>query len=678
MRKFYLVATSLLLLLKGLPSMAEDVPGNNEYDTTVTMDTIVVSATKTEEKRKDVPNAVIVLDEMDIEESPAKSIGELLANELGIDWRTYGDYGGAGEEIHIRGMSGNATQIFVNGINVNSPSLGSADVGSIPLNNIEKIEVVKGSGSLLYGSGAMGGTVNIITKMPEHDRITGGVRAGYGTEESYMLEAEQGMYLTENFGYYLTATRRETDGFRDNSDLTHNDVSLKLVFDKGDKFDVSLYGDYVDRKYDIPGVQPPAGTQDYFIGPVKFYNSETAKLLDNGKNENAHLVLKIKSKLYKWLTVNIETDYVDLERFNLSRYSGTGGTGNKTWTTNEVLGIEGNLNIKPFAGANILAGTEYKNFNWENTTLDLDTGGIDIPGSSTTTEASIHTLGSFIETQYRPWERLKLLAGVRYENHSTFGSEVLPLFGLVLNATDRTAIKFSHGKHFLAPTPNDLFWPATMWMQGDPNLKPENGWHTDATIEQSLYSDKLFTSITYFHWDIDDKIEWGPNSFWVWTPHNLNRYKADGLEVGLKSKPFDWLRLGLNYTYIDASEMNQSVTRRAQYTPEHQAKAVITYWLKSGFTTQFTVRYTGSRYYYGFDKTIVEPTNTLDSYWTTDFKIDKRFHENWIVTLQGNNLFDEEYDTYLASFTDQNTSTTTINGYPGSGRAVYGSIAYEF
>ena len=123
----------------------------------VTMEEIVVTATKTKEKRKNIPNAVIIMDEIDIQESPANSLGELLANELGIDWRTYGNYEGAAQEIHIRGMGGDATQVFVNGVSVSSPSLGTADVAKISLNSIERIEVVKGSGSLLYGSGAMDG-----------------------------------------------------------------------------------------------------------------------------------------------------------------------------------------------------------------------------------------------------------------------------------------------------------------------------------------------------------------------------------------------------------------------------------------------------------------------------------------------------------------------------------------
>ena len=323
-----------------------------------TMEEVIVTATKTKEKRKDIPNSVIVIDEIDIQRSPEKSLGGLLANELGVDLRTQGNYGGAAEEIHIRGMSGNATQVLVNGVSVNSPSLGTADAGRIPLNNIERIEVVKGSGSLLYGSGAMGGTINIITKRPHKETKDAIVSAGYGSEDTNQVSVEQGMFVWGDFGYFLTANRRETDGFRDNSDLTHNDASIRLVLDKGDSLDISLYGDYIDREYGRPGVMPPEGTQDFFISGVKFYNNDAASLLDRGADDDGHLVLQIKSQPTQWVSYLVKGDYAHIENYNYQRYN-SGGTGSETWTTNKALGSEGNIDIKPFNGATVLLGAEY-------------------------------------------------------------------------------------------------------------------------------------------------------------------------------------------------------------------------------------------------------------------------------------------------------------------------------
>jgi len=671
MKKWILL--SVILSSFVIPGFSHSEEKEKGREASVTMEEVVITATKTEEKRKDVPNTVIIMNEIDIQESPARSLGELLSNELGIDWRTRGNYGGAREEIQIRGMEANATQVFVNGVNINSPSFGTADVGRIPLNSIERIEVVKGSGSLLYGSGAMAGTVNIITKRPKRDKVSFKANAGYGSEDSYILSAEQGMFVKGDFGYYFTASRLETDGFRDNTDLTRNDISLKLVLDKGKALDISLYGDYIDREYGIPGVKPPEGTQDYFISGKKFYNRNSATLLDRGSNEDGHVVLQIKSRPEDWLSWRLRGDYTNMVNYNYSRYA-FNGTGQETWTTNEVLGTEANVDIKPFEGAGLLLGAEYKDYDWENEGINLDATGSQVSGTRAITKAGLHSTGTFAEAKYRPCKFFKALAGIRHEDHSEFGTENLPLYGLIFNPHENTVLKFSHGKHFLAPTPNDLFWPGS----GNPNLRPETGWHTDATLEQSLFENKMFITLSYFHWDVDDKIQWAPDATGAWTPQNLDSYKGDGWEIGMKLGPVNNMRFSLDYTYTDAREENQFVTRRASYTPEQQFKGNVVYWTDFGLTGTATVRTMSDRLSYGNNKGLITPLKTLDSYWTTDMKVEQRLFEHWLLSLKGNNLFNKEYDTYVGNFTNRTTRVTTMDGYPGAGRSLLFSITYEY
>ena len=674
-------------------------PKDGPQESVITLEEVVVTATKTPEMRKDIPNAVIIIDKKDIQASGAKSIGELLTNEPGIDWQTYGNYGGASQEIHIRGMRGNATQVLVNGVNVGSPSLGIADVGKIPIDNIERIEIVKGSGSLLYGSGAMAGTVNIITKGPKRDKMDLKVGAGYGSKNTYRVAAENGMFVAGDFGYYLTAGRTETDGFRDNSYLRQSDASLKLVLDKKDVIDISLYGDYLDRKYGMPGGKPPSGTQDYYIGGEKFYNSEAATLLDHSGDKDGHVVLEVKCKPMEWFGYDLKGHYTNTENHNYERYA-YNGSGYENWVTNQVLGTDGHVDIYPFDGAKLLLGGEYKNFDWKNEGFDLDTAGNQTV--KTTNEAHIFTKGVFTEAEYRPSQYWKVLAGFRHENHSEFGSENLPLFGVVINPFETTALKINHGKHFLAPTPNDLYWPAGPYTRGNADLKPEIGWHTDVTLEQSLLNDKLFMTISYFHWNVDDKIQWEPDSQGVFTPINLAGYKADGLEVGTKIGPFYDLTLALSYTYTDAEEENRAYTRqdygwppfippdfqysmvkrRASYTPDNQFKGDLTYKSNFGLTVTATARYMGDRVVYRTEATTYPDTKTvtytLNSYWTADLKVQQRLYKHWILSLSGNNLFDKEYDTHLTTFTDQPTFKTSPCMYPGAGRSVFAGVAYEF
>jgi len=162
------------------------------------------------------------------------------------------------------------------------------------------------------------------------------------------------------------------------------------------------------------------------------------------------------------LSLNFRGDYTYMENYNYDRYHSS-GTGQETWTINEVTGIEGNIEIKPFEGANFLLGAEYKDYDWKNENVDLDTNGAEVAGTESKTKADLYTTGAFSEIQYRPCKYFKALAGIRHENHSTFGHEDLPRFGLIVNALKNTVLKFSRGKHFKAPKPNDLFWPYEEW-----------------------------------------------------------------------------------------------------------------------------------------------------------------------------------------------------------------------
>lgn len=658
---------------------------DEKRETKVTMDEVVVTATKTKEKRKDVANSVIVLGNEEIEASPATSVGDLLGNELGTDWRTRGNYGGATQEIHFRGMSADGTQLLVNGITFNSSSLGTADVGRIPMNAIERIEVVKGSGSVLYGTGASGGTVNIITKDPKRDQMDLKVSAGYGTESTYKLSAEQGMFLMGDLGYYLTVGRTETDGFRDNSDLTQNDASIKLVWDKGKTFNLSLYGDYIDREYGLPGPRPPAGTTPVVVNGITVYNDESANLLSNGADEDKHVVLKATSNPLEWLGLHAQIDYTNMENYNYNRYrSGSVLRGNRSWYTNEVLGLESNVELKPFSMTKFLFGVQQKSYDYKNRGLDLNTDGSDNTSTQSVTTADFQTTGVFGEVQYRPCKYVKAIIGLRHEDHTEFGTEYLPRYGLIINPRETTTLKVNRGKHFRAPDANDLFYPyelndygfAQYIYQGNTNLKPETGWHTDVTLEQYAMDKKLSFSLSYFDWDIDNKIDWGEDvvgTVHTWEPKNLDHYEATGWEIGTKMGPFYNTSLSLNYTYTDAKEQkDQGVLRQALYTSNNAFKGSLTHWLDFGMDVTLIARFTGQRPAYYVNDTDRQPSIKLDSYWLYDLKINQRLSDNWIISGQINNLMNKDYDTYVGYFGGGREP------YPGGDRSLFVSVGYEY
>jgi outer membrane cobalamin receptor len=682
MRKLILIGMGLVLLGMGPKVRADEM---------VTMDTVVVTATKTAEKRKDVSNSMVVKDDADIQAAPADNLGELLANEPGIDWRTYGDYGGASQAFMIRGMESGEALVMVNGLSLNSPSLGQADVSGILLNNIERVEVVKGSGSLLYGSGAMAGTINVITKSPSRDRMDLAVRAGYGSQGTYQVSAENGMFVTKDLGYYLTANHLITDGFRDNGDLTHNDASLKLVLDKGAGLKIDLYGQIVDRKSGAPGIRPPDGTADFYLPATgeRLYSSESASLKDHSDTKDIHSLLEINSRPLKWLRWRLAGKYTRTESINESWLNaddpfGTGllaGEGIRSKVTNEVPGAEADVEIKPWDGASLLIGSDYQDLQWDTTSTNLNRDG-SAKGGDTPNNADIYDLGTFAEGQYRPSKYIKLDAGLRQEHHEIFGTEYLPRYGVIFNPFENTAIKFNRGKHFKAPTPNDLFWPEDSFVRGNPDLRPQTGWHTDVTAEQQLAHDKLFLTATYFNWNIRDKITWAPNPAFPgpfgdkWTPTNLNRSRAYGCEAGVRYNPDRHLTLEAGYTRTLAKEEVGSITRKASYVPDYQCKLSAAYRGDSGTLLSGTWRYTDQRPYYRSDS-VTAPDDILKAYATVDLKLEQRFREHWLVSADVRNLMDADYDTYINSFVDSSGSYI-YGAYPGAGRSVFGAVTYEF
>lgn len=677
---------ALLISLLTFPTLAAGQGPAGENKTAVMLDEVVVTATKTVEKRKDIANAVIIRDALDLEDSPAQGIGELLANEPGLDWRTYGNYGGAAQSIQIRGMGGNATQVFLNGINLNSPTLGSADLGRLPINSIERIEVVKGTGSLLYGTGAMGGTVQLLSKNPQHEQIIAKAKGGYGTEESYQLSAEHGMFITDMLGYYVTAAKKETNGFRDNSDLEHNDLSMKLLFDLPEQIQVSLFSTYIDRDYGLPGVKPPEGTLPHAINGTVMYNDQVASLVNRGEDEEWYNVLELTAQPWDFLNLTMRADYSDVESYNLNRYNSS-GEGVQTWVNNKNTGFEGFVDWHPLSQFTLLIGGQYRDYDSGNEQGSVDAFGTPVLAPHTQVESNVYTRGAYAEAQYRPNNYLKLLTGVRQETHSTAGSETIPRFGLIVNPFENTVVKVTHGKHFRAPSINDLFWPDSGFSKGNTTLLAETGWHSDISLEQSLWQDKILATLSCFRTDIDNKIAWAedptdPNiSNWggYWKPSNVNQFESRGLELGLTMFPIDPLRIALGYTYLDAQEENApGAWRQATNTAENIFKGTIAYLFSFDLHTEMVVRYVDERPSAYASDTALQPEHILSSYWTADIKLRQGLGEHWVVELTATNLFDKGYDTNASDFYGATYPAIPNCGYPGGGRSFFASIGYEF
>jgi outer membrane receptor for ferrienterochelin and colicin len=376
-----------------------------------------------------------------------------------------------------------------------------------------------------------------------------------------------------------------------------------------------------------------------------------------------------------------------MENYNYNRYYSSypvaGIPGSKTWVTNNVFTLEANTEIKPVEEMKFLFGAEFKRYDWENRTINLDETGA-TSGSATGASEHLDTKGYYGEGQYRACDYFKMIAGLRLTDHSEFGRKYVPRYGIIITPYKDTAIKMNYGKHYNAPTPNDLFWPLEDWgwgmgAQGNTNLRPETGKHMDAGIEQGFFENKVSFNLTYFKWDINDKIRWVPDINYFYTPQNLDKYTGEGYEAGVNYSVNENITLDISYTYTDSEEQQVGgVKRQARYTSDDYLKFGTNYFNENGFGISAALRYTGDRPgSYALD-TDVNPEIVLDSYYTVDININQRLYDNWRLALNLSNLFDEEYDTYTESFRDQSTSITSMAYYPGAGRSMFLTVSYEY
>jgi iron complex outermembrane receptor protein len=245
---FFVVA-----VIVSFPCFAYPEEVKKAKESLVTMDEVVVTGTRSEEKMERIPANVTVIAQEDIRNSNAKNIPELLRTEEGIVVR---DWTGNGKqvEVDLRGFGESAPSnvlVLVDGRRVNQIDLSGVDWTQIPLDQIERIEIVRGTGTVLYGDNAVGGVINIITKIPS-DRFAFSAGATLGSysrnREHVSVSGGQGPLAASFYGSYDS-----TQGYRENNDYRAKDAGGKIVYDVASFLSLNLSGAYHTDDYGLPG-----------------------------------------------------------------------------------------------------------------------------------------------------------------------------------------------------------------------------------------------------------------------------------------------------------------------------------------------------------------------------------------------------------------------------------------
>jgi vitamin B12 transporter len=503
-----------------------------------TLSEVVVSATRTNTPSIELASSVTVIDSAEIERREKNTVLNLLQTEYGLSFTQQGSFGSLAS-VFTRGAGTGQTLILVDGIEVNMPNdpSGTFDFGNLPIDNIERIEILRGPQSTLYGSDALAGVINIISKK-------GVGRTGIflstegGSYNSYKgLAGINGSYNFLN--YSLTLSRAKTDGFSSASEEDGNtekdvsssyNLSSKIGAEITEDFDLNFVFRFTkaDVDYDQFGGQ-------FGDDPTYVYKLEESALRTEGKYSafNGMWEQKLGFSVFR----NVRKYSNDAFLFDASRAFYDGRKLKFDWQNNFYLS---NTNTLTFGieTEQEKAETEYYIFSEM------------FPFESVLPESKTRTTGVYLQDQIRHGDFFGT-AGIRYDEHQRFGSAITYKFApaLIIWQTG-TKLKATFGTGFKAPSLYYLFDPT----YGNPDLNPEKSIGWDAGVEQYLWDSRLVIGITYFENNFKDLFGTDEN----FRTLNINKAETKGIEFYFMLIPLKEISMKGNFTYNDAKDKSEN------------------------------------------------------------------------------------------------------------------------
>jgi iron complex outermembrane receptor protein len=529
----------------------------------VTLEKVVVTATRDVQEIRKIPANVTVITREQIEQSNAKATVDLLRNEVGVAVQ---DFTGSGKTVTVdlRGFGETSplnTLVLVDGRRVNEIDLSGVDWTQIPLDQIDRIEVLRGPGSVLYGDNAVGGVINIITKKPDRPLSARGevVRGSYlYHKESLSVSGKSGPLSAMVFGDYSS-----TEGYRDNGFLRYKDVGGKFLFDVSKEVQLSLNGSFHRDDFGLPGALPQS----------LYENDRRATLKPNDKAEtdDGFLTFGVKTNWKGMGRIEADLSYRHREAAN-SFLSSLPASSFKDRRNLSTWGFTPKYILEKPLG-------EYSN----KITLGLDyyRSGSNVDSESfffgATTFDSIEvtkkSLGFYLFDEFSIFEKLILSLGGRWEWATYDVSQDLsgvddrkresePAWNIGLNYLfgKGSSAFVSVKRSFRFPVSDELiqyvFPPPAFQptVQINSTMKPQIGYHYEAGVRYAI-NDRMEGNLTLFWIDLRDEIFYNPQTF---SNENYPKTRRQGLEVGLKAKPFSWLHVWGNYSYVHPTLRGES------------------------------------------------------------------------------------------------------------------------
>jgi vitamin B12 transporter len=522
-------AQDVTLQQEGTPDIA-NVPGKEEARR---LDPVVVTATMVATPLEKLGATVTVVTGDEITQYNYDRIEDVFRQVPGVQVQSTGSPGKA-TSLSIRGGGSQRSLVLIDGLRTASPTLGSTDIAEITIDAIERIEIVRGPQSTLYGADAITGVVNIITKKGQGPP-SASVWVEGGNYRTFREQLNvQGAF--GGFNFNLTGSQFNTGGNLPHDDSGQTAVSGRIGYDFPWRGELSLIGRYSNLDLELPV---------FSTSPTVFDSNATNQL------ETGLYKLEYKQKILDWWNVMASLG----QWFNNSHFRNTPPPGTDTTISQiDTSRIQGDvLSTFTLPRWNTLTlGWEYRNESGTNVTEGT---------FPTDFSATLNTLAFFGQDEISLFDRLFLGGGLRWEDNNQFGTSLTgrASAALVIKETG-SKLRFAWGQGFRAPTINDLFFPGF----ANPDLKPEQSTSWEIGADQRLWQDRIRFGATYFNQDFSNLIQFvfdPTTGFFL--PENVGRARIRGVEAYASFDPFDWIGFYVNYTYLDAKDLdtNQELRR---------------------------------------------------------------------------------------------------------------------
>ncbi len=589
---------------------------------TIALEPIEVKAMRTATSEKRIPSSVTIITREDIEKRQARTVADVLKGALGIDVSPSGGMG-ATTSVFMRGNESNATMVIIDGARVNIGSTGLFDFGHLTADNIEKIEILRGSQSTLWGQDAMGGVINIITRKGKGDPTHSlSFEAGsYGTYK----ESIQSLGTVDKYDYSLSLSRLDIfDQFSADSSWrgpTEDDpyknttISTRFGYDYSNKKRIELMGRWSKGLYNY---DKSSGVDDDRFG----------------NNDQVQVAMPFKMEVNDQWNFTLTPAYA--YRDNLSVSTSTKEEWVKYHYFDKTTSLDLQNNLEITKELSLIFGGEYRNQATKSVGNDYN---IKFDNWSNFVQASYDYKNP--ENEYK---NFLLTTGYRHDYHSNWDNNVTYKFGAgyYLPKTN-TQFNTSWATAFVSPTTDQLWYPPVA-TSANPNLLPEENKSFEFGIKQ-IVNKRTNMTITFFNDSHTNKI--ANDSDFI--PQNIAKAHSRGIETGINLGLPKNFNLALNHTWNEHYDQdNRPLIRRAKT----KFNATLTHTWKEKLDSLLNIYVRGR----ATDTSLLKHTG---GYTVVRAALGYKFNKKLKLTLRGENLFNEEYEIIYPA------GTPGISGYAG-------------